>query len=328
MLPAHTVVVAAVLVLQVLLVNASAARSKSSVVAVPINWAQIPLLDRFLEMSKNVLLENVTVLALDEQTLKHCMTKSIAVEFNPDLVAASGDLLFGSPEFMRLGVLKFAWLLELLLRGYEVVITDVDIHMVKNPFDCNSQISSCIGSSVDFEITPNQERPAKNAELNIGFMRFVPSPLSLDLVRDVLAELQRDSSKWDQEVFSAFAWKRSCGVYTDDDQALSFQEWADAFPCDGLRFRILPLFNFPYGGSPRLHQYGIISPKVYADANALPTLVHCTGRTSAVHKTACLDKVRSIYRSLEYLKKYVRTVECMTACRSRGTHGCAALCQK
>jgi len=250
----------------------------NSLVVLPINAAQIPLLVKFLYSSRKVLLANVTVLALDEQTLQYCQNSNISVEFDSNLVSISSDMEFKSTEFMKLGILKFTWLLKLLKRGHDVVMTDVDIHLVRNPFECNDQFSSCIGYPFDIEITINQERSILNAELNIGFMRVLPTKYSFELVEAVLAELYKDPTQWDQQVFSTLVWKKACGVYLDDFEkkrtatgighsqtvnitdasSSSIQHWLDdpSHTCDGLNLRVLSLFHFPYGGNPRLNQYG------------------------------------------------------------------------
>ncbi len=271
------------------------------------NSAQVHLLDEWVQNAQTKKVLNYKVIALDKRIAAHCAEKNWPHIYNASLDIPGGDedMAFKSKSFMRIGLFKFAWIARLLADDITFLMTELDIFIAKNPFDCtgfstNVDEYTCVGkhAAFDIEIQPNMIPRAtvqRGTELNIGFMFFRPTRATKRLVSDVIAAI-RETNDWDQKVFSTLAWRDQC-AFADDNagRAPSYvgAELHGTLCCDGLKLRVLPVWYFPTGG--RESQTGVVDTQKYIDNPPGPTVLHCTGRTGLRAKHNCLKKAKLAY---------------------------------
>ncbi|CAN6450613.1 unnamed protein product [Victoria cruziana] len=174
------------------------------------------MLEVWFNSIKHVGIPNYLVVALDDETETFCKTKGVPVyRRNPDegvdSVAKNGDN-------HAISGLKFRILREFLQMGYSVLLSDVDIVYLQNPFehlyrDCDVESMTdghdnrtAYGYNHVFdEPAMGWARYAHTMRIwvyNSGFFYIRPTVPSIELLDRVAARLANDGTLWDQAVFN------------------------------------------------------------------------------------------------------------------------------
>ena len=168
--------------------------------------------------------ENVIVAALDEATVRLCESEGIPYHSDSDLrytfdVVATGGQPLHDPTakvtmegkaFQQIGALKAAFLLFLLNRGHEVLVSDVDVAWLRDPRGWFA--SDPVARGVDVAVSTDclsvaEERRARGCwhmQFNTGVLWLRPTDATKALVaewRDALLETE-DKFEHDQDIFN------------------------------------------------------------------------------------------------------------------------------
>ena len=114
---------------------------------------------------RRVNLTNILGIALDEEALAMCQDMGVqcVLPGAPFLRASSGDFHYhGNSDFQSLSKLKTRNVLEVLLRGYNVLLVDGDIVFFRDP------LSLLRNGSIEFDLQIQSDSPygqPKNAYL-------------------------------------------------------------------------------------------------------------------------------------------------------------------
>ncbi|XP_038678704.1 arabinosyltransferase RRA3-like [Tripterygium wilfordii] len=173
-----------------------------------------------LEVSFNSIktagIPNYLVVALDEEIVKFCQENNVTVyKRDPD---EGFDSIGRSNSGSAVSGLKFRILREFLQMGYSVLLSDVDIVYLQNPFDHlyrDSDVESMTDGHdnrtaygyVDVFDDPVMGRSryifsTRMWVFNSGFFYIRPTMASLELLDRVTGRLTRDPNLWDQIVFN------------------------------------------------------------------------------------------------------------------------------
>ncbi|KAJ0982191.1 hypothetical protein J5N97_010446 [Dioscorea zingiberensis] len=174
------------------------------------------MLEVWFENIKRVGIPNYLVIALDENIESFCLSKEVPVyRRNPDEGIDSIGRIGGNHAVSGL---KFRILREFLQLGYSVLLSDVDIVYLQNPFDHlfrDSDVESMSDghnnmtaygyNDVFDEPSMGWARYAHTMRIwvyNSGFFYIRPTTPSIELLDRVAARLSRDPTAWDQAVFN------------------------------------------------------------------------------------------------------------------------------
>ncbi|XP_038682851.1 arabinosyltransferase RRA3-like [Tripterygium wilfordii] len=165
---------------------------------------------------KTVGIPNYLVLALDEEIFKFCQENNVTVyKRDPD---EGFDSIGRSHNSMAVSGLKFRILREFLQMGYSVLLSDVDIVYLQNPFDHLVRDSDVEAMSdghdnmtaygyIDVFDDPVMGRSryvcsTRMWVFNSGFFYMRPTMASIELLDRVTGRLSREPNLWDQNVFN------------------------------------------------------------------------------------------------------------------------------
>ncbi|XP_038682099.1 arabinosyltransferase RRA3-like [Tripterygium wilfordii] len=165
---------------------------------------------------KRVGLPNYVVVALDEEIVKFCQENNVTVyKRDPD---EGFDSIGRSHNGPAVSGLKFRILREFLQMGYSVLLSDVDIVYLQNPFDHlvrDSDVESMTDGHdnrtaygyIDVFDDPVMGRSryvfsTRMCVFNSGFFYIRPTMASIELLDRVTARLTREPNLWDQIVFN------------------------------------------------------------------------------------------------------------------------------
>ncbi|KAF8013598.1 hypothetical protein BT93_I1451 [Corymbia citriodora subsp. variegata] len=173
------------------------------------------MLEVWFSNIKRVGILNYLVVALDEDTAKFCESNSVPVyKRDPD---ADVDSVGRTGGNHAVSGLKFRILREFLQLGYSVLLSDVDIVYLQNPFNHlyrDSDVESMTDGhdnrtaygfdDVFDELRMGWARYAHTMRIwvyNSGFFYIRPTIPSIELLDRVAARLSRENA-WDQAVFN------------------------------------------------------------------------------------------------------------------------------
>lgn len=165
---------------------------------------------------KRVGMPNYLVVALDEEIARYCESKDVPVyKRDPDNGIDSVARTGGNHAVSGL---KFRILREFLQLGYSVLLSDVDIVYLQNPFDHlyrDSDVESMTDghdnktaygfNDVFDEPKMGWARYAHTMRIwvyNSGFFYIRPTIPSIELLDRVAGRLSREPNSWDQAVFN------------------------------------------------------------------------------------------------------------------------------
>ncbi|KAI3464987.1 hypothetical protein Pfo_021650 [Paulownia fortunei] len=175
-----------------------------------------PMLEVWFTSIKKVGIPNYLVVALDDAIVDFCKSNVVPVyQRNPD---EGIDSVGKTDESHAVSALKFRILREFLQLGYSVLLSDVDIVYLQNPFDHlyrDSDLESMSDghnnmtaygyNDVFDDPAMGWSRYAHTMRIwvyNSGFFYIRPTMPSIELLDRVANELARDVDAWDQAVFN------------------------------------------------------------------------------------------------------------------------------
>lgn len=176
---------------------------------------------------KRVGIPNFLVVALDDDTVKFCESNQVPVyKRDPDEGIDSIGRTGGNHAVSGL---KFRILREFLQLGYSVLLSDVDIVYLQNPFDHlirDSDVESMSDghnnmtaygyNDVFDEPAMGWARYAHTMRIwvfNSGFFYIRPTIPSIELLDRVATRLSKEPNSWDQAVFNEELFKPSYPGY-------------------------------------------------------------------------------------------------------------------
>ncbi|KAG2703490.1 hypothetical protein I3760_06G140100 [Carya illinoinensis] len=165
---------------------------------------------------KQVGIPNYLVVALDEEIARFCKSKDVPVyKRDPDQGIDSVARTGGNHAVSGL---KFRVLREFLQLGYSVLLSDVDIVYLQNPFhyisrdsdvesmtDGHNNMTAYGYNDVFDEPAMGWARYAHTMRIwvyNSGFFYIRPTIPSIELLDRVASRLSREPNSWDQAVFN------------------------------------------------------------------------------------------------------------------------------
>ncbi|PRQ23601.1 putative nucleotide-diphospho-sugar transferase [Rosa chinensis] len=174
------------------------------------------MLELWFNNIKRVGITNYLVVALDEETARYCEAKDVPVyKRDPDKDIDSVARTGGNHAVSGM---KFHILREFLQLGYSVLLSDVDIVYLQNPFNHlyrDSDVESMTDghdnrtaygfNDVFDEPKMGWARYAHTMRIwvyNSGFFYIRPTIPSIELLDRVAGRLSREPNSWDQAVFN------------------------------------------------------------------------------------------------------------------------------
>ena len=154
-------------------------------------------------------LTNWLVGATDEGALKALLADETPT-FDMHTSLPTGEWAWGSPQFKALGPVKVRLIHQALQWGMELVITDIDALVLREPFAYMARwpdagfltTSDHLSNSTDDDGL--EQHASIGSAFNIGYMFF--RPLALPLVTEWLEYLKSDpKNRWDQGEFNRIA---------------------------------------------------------------------------------------------------------------------------
>ena len=255
------------------------------------NKAYLPIMNGWYERACSLQLNHTTI-ALDWSTRQYLHRQRIPYRFNRNLTTRDDALPFGSGGFQSLGIVKCSWIRNLLLENLSFAFVEMDVALVRNPFDCTIR-RDCFTQMFDLEIQSNihpSDSPPMGHEVNIGVFWIRSCASTVQLWQKVIRCMTHPSfhpcgeNLWDQALISKLLWS-SNGTW--NGLRLKGQEEQEGPEDAPIDFHTLDPYAFPTGGSP--WSMGIVPKRWYDENHRRPTLVHCTGRTRIEDKKACLE---------------------------------------
>lgn len=174
------------------------------------------MLEVWFENIKRVGIPNYIVVALDDETENFCKSKDVPVyRRSPD---QNVDSIGKKGSNHAVSGLKFHILREFLQLGYSVLLSDIDIIYLQNPFDHlyrDSDVESMSDGHNNMtaygfnDVFDDQSmgwaRYAHSMRIwvyNSGFFFIRPTLPAIELLDRVAHRLSRESNSWDQAVFN------------------------------------------------------------------------------------------------------------------------------
>ena len=156
-----------------------------------------PVLNMFINYynsAKRVGIHNILPIALDEQAYHELKIMEIPVYLDTSISAATKhESGFLTQDFKLKGKMKFISALKVLRLGYAVLLSDIDIYFIKNPFP----YLDCI--ECDFEV--QKDHPEDHSSISVGFVIFRPTQRTIEFLEILIEKLEYDRTLWDQKTF-------------------------------------------------------------------------------------------------------------------------------
>ncbi|KAL6572682.1 Arabinosyltransferase rra2 [Orobanche minor] len=176
-----------------------------------------PALELWFTSIKKVGIHNYLVVALDNETFGFCKSNDVPV-YQTDPNEDIDDNIGKTALSHVVSGLKFRILREFLQLGYSVLLSDVDVVYLQNPFDhlyrdCDVEsMSDGYDNMTAYGYDDVLDEPAMGWSryvhsmriyvYNSGFFYIRPTVPSIELLDRVFDELGRDEYAWDQVVFN------------------------------------------------------------------------------------------------------------------------------
>ena len=192
----------------------SVAGPRRQIILTFVNRARLDFARTWVWHVRRLQLSNWLVGATDEgalQALIAARTPCFSMRTN----LPEGEWDWGSPTFKALGKHKAALIYTTLSWGLEVVITDVDALVLREPFEYMARwkgasfltTSDHLGNSSGSDDGGLEDRSALGSAMNIGYMYFRPS--ALPLVSAWRQTMLFERNRWDQGEFNSLARRGS-----------------------------------------------------------------------------------------------------------------------
>jgi len=235
-------------------------------------WNGGNIYETFLKSLKRSDVRNVVIVNLDDATHQFCVGFGGVGCLRLDLPVPTAQQ--GSRGANMISTLKYGMLRQALLMGFSVLVVDLDLVFLKDPFehlyrDADVEAStdgftqSWAGGQIQSVHDPKMGWGAgglyvQHFTLNVGCAFFRPTDKAIDLLRRVAESLAR-ASAWDQQVFNSEAFMLSHGSYNGSKvgvRVMHYLEWFNS-----------KVFFY----SSRTHFFPGAAPKSKTD---IPVMVH------------------------------------------------------
>ena len=193
-------------------------------------WNGGNILETFLQAAQRLNLRSYLIVTLDDETERFCRGFSSASYTVPSLrmEIPVPKAQQGSRGANMISTLKYDLLQRILGWGYSVLVVDLDVVFLKDPFDHLYRDADVEGSTDGFTRNwamgslgsvhePKMGWGAgglyvQHFTLNVGCAFFRPTPNAIELLRRVGSRLARESG-WDQQIFNQELFLKSHGEY-------------------------------------------------------------------------------------------------------------------
>ena len=174
----------------------------AAVKTVTVAVADHPVLDMFLNWynsAKRVGIHNILPIALDSQLYQELKMLKIPAYLDRRIsYATKEESGFMTNDFKLKGKMKFILTLDVLQLGYAVLLSDLDIYFLQNPFP----FLNCL--KCDFEYQAENNHDKENP--NVGFILFRPTQNTINFLEILVKKLDNDNTLWDQSAFAQMLW--------------------------------------------------------------------------------------------------------------------------
>lgn len=178
---------------------------EKEILLVVANVGYIDMLKNFFCRAKKLKISNAVVAALDDELYRYCSSAGIPVfraqmpTGDPSHVVA-GAVPIGKKEFSYLTKMKTVQLHRVLSLGFNVLVSDVDVHFRHNPL---LPLQTLYPSSDLLVMSDRKmDSPAQHHFINTGFMYVRSSPASAAAMRIVMEHAEASNKTHDQFSFN------------------------------------------------------------------------------------------------------------------------------
>jgi len=193
-------------------------------------WSGGNILETFLQAAQRLNLRSYLIVTLDDETERFCRGFSSASYTVPSLrmEIPVPKAQQGSRGANMISTLKYDLLQRILGWGFSVLVVDLDVVFLKDPFEHLYRDADVEGSTDGFTRNwamgslgsvhePKMGWGAgglyvQHFTLNVGCAFFRPTPNAIELLRRVGSRLARESG-WDQQIFNQELFLKSHGEY-------------------------------------------------------------------------------------------------------------------
>lgn len=181
-------------------------------------WNGGNILASFIDVNRRVGISNYVIIALDDAVATYCREHG-APHVRVELEVPGAQK--GSRGANMISTLKYEMLGDVLLLGYSVLVVDLDVAFLRDPFAHLHRDAELEGSSDGFTRDWTGGKLGSISDksmgwgggglyvqvftLNVGCVFVQPSPRTVALMRGVGARLKR-AAAWDQQVFNEELW--------------------------------------------------------------------------------------------------------------------------
>ena len=207
-------------------------------------WNGGNVLLTFLNATKRLGIMNQLILSLDDETHSFCEKFGGVYSMRIDLpVPTAQEKTRGAN---MISTLKYGLLKQILLMGFSILIVDLDLVFLKNPFDHLHRDADVEASTDGFSpawasgrtLSINEPKMKWGAgglyvqhfTLNVGCAFFRPTTRAVQLV-DRVSKRLREKSGWDQAVFNEEAFYLSHGSYNGSGaviRVMKYDTWMNS----------------------------------------------------------------------------------------------------
>jgi hypothetical protein len=208
-------------------------------------WNGGNVLETFLKSVSRLHIRNTLVITLDDETERFCRSFAGEVEsLRMELPVPTAQQ--GSRGANMISTLKYGLLRQTLLMGFSVLVVDLDLVFLKNPFDHLYRDADVEASSDGFTEAwaggqmgsvhePKMGWGAgglyvQHFTLNVGCAFFRPTEKAIGLLARVAHQLSV-SAGWDQQVFNKEVFMLSHGAYNGSKvgvRVMHYLEWVNS----------------------------------------------------------------------------------------------------
>jgi len=201
-------------------------------------WNGGNILETFLEQARRVRLTNYVIVTLDDETETFCRNFGGVPSLRLELPVPTAQQ--NSRGANMISTLKYGLLKQSLLMGFSILVVDLDLVFLKNPFDHLYRDADIEASTDGFTHSWAQGQLASVHEprmgwgagglyvqhftLNVGCAFFRPTPRAVALMERVANRLSQ-AAAWDQEVFNREAFLLSHGGYNGSGVAVRVMQY-------------------------------------------------------------------------------------------------------
>jgi len=265
-------------------------------------WNGGNVLETFLKSTSRLGITNLVVITLDDETERFCQNFHAA---NGGIKVTSIRLELPVPTAQQgsrganmISTLKYGLLRQALLMGFAVLVVDLDLVFLKDPFehlyrDADVEAStdgfteSWAGGQIGSVHEPKMGWGAgglyvQHFTLNVGCAYFRPTERALELLRRVATRLAQ-ASAWDQQVFNQEAFMLSHGSYNGSKVAIRVMHYMEWVNSKVFFFSMRPRF-FPGAPTPKEKQPVMVHMNYHPDKHKRMLFVwdrYVEGRHSA-----------------------------------------------